>query len=87
MTIWSHVKPAPPPPLASLTAVTSYLKRLLAGGAAYQAAAVLAAALAVLTLPLYTRSLSPADYGYAETLLTAIILASILLRLGIVEAP
>jgi O-antigen/teichoic acid export membrane protein len=86
VTIWSHVKPAPPPPLASLTAVTSYLKRLLAGGAAYQAAAVLAAALAVLTLPLYTRSLSPADYGYAETLLTAIILASILLRLGIVEA-
>jgi O-antigen/teichoic acid export membrane protein len=66
--------------------VTSYLKRLLAGGAAYQAAAVLAAALAVLTLPLYTRSLSPADYGYAETLLTSIILASILLRLGIGEA-
>ncbi|MEA2151240.1 MAG: hypothetical protein QOH43_2255 [Solirubrobacteraceae bacterium] len=66
--------------------MTSYLKRLLAGGAAYQAAAVLAAALAVLTLPLYTRSLSPADYGYAETLLTSIILASILLRLGIGEA-
>jgi O-antigen/teichoic acid export membrane protein len=77
---------SPRPPLASLAAVTSYLKRLLAGGAAYQAAAVLAAALAVLTLPLYTRSLSPADYGYAETLLTSIILASILLRLGIGEA-
>ncbi|MFP5362505.1 MAG: lipopolysaccharide biosynthesis protein [Thermoleophilia bacterium] len=60
--------------------------RLLAGGAAYQASSVLSAALALVTLPLYTRALSRADFGVAETLLTFIILASILLRLGLGEA-
>jgi len=60
--------------------------RLVRSGAAYQAASVLSAALALLTLPLYTRALTPADYGLAETLLVAIILASILLRLGLGES-
>ena len=60
--------------------------RLLAGGAAYQASSVVSAALALVTLPLYTRALSRADFGVAETLLTFIILASILLRLGLGEA-
>jgi O-antigen/teichoic acid export membrane protein len=60
--------------------------RLLAGSAAYQAASVLSAALALVTLPLYTRALTRADFGIAETLLTFIILASILLRLGLGEA-
>ena len=64
----------------------SLFGRLLAGGAAYQASSVLAAALALVTLPLYTRALSRADFGVAETLLTFIILASILLRLGLGEA-
>ncbi len=62
------------------------LKRLLASSIAYQAPSIAAAALAVGTLPLYTRSLSRADYGYAETLLTFIILTSIVLRVGIAEA-
>lgn len=53
---------------------------------AYQASSLLSAALAVVTLPLYTRSLTTRDYGYAETLLTFIILTSILLRVGIGEA-
>ncbi len=66
--------------------MTAYLRRLLASGAAYQAPGLVSAALAVFTLPLYTRYLSPADYGYAETLLTFIILTSILLRLGLGEA-
>ena len=66
--------------------MSGYLRRLLAGSAAYQAASILSAAFAVLTLPLYTRSLTPSDYGYAETLLTFIILTSILLRLGLGEA-
>ena len=66
--------------------VRSLFERLLAGGAAYQAASVLSAALALVTLPLYTRALSRADFGVAETLLTFIILASILLRLGLGEA-
>ncbi len=60
--------------------------RLLTGGASYQAASVLSAALALVTLPLYTDALSPSDFGVAETLLTFIILASILLRLGLGEA-
>lgn len=47
---------------------------------------MLSAGLAVVTLPLYTRHLTTADYGYAETLLTFIILVSIVLRLGIGEA-
>ena len=64
----------------------SLFTRLLAGGAAYQASSVLSAALALVTLPLYTRALSRADFGVAETLLTFIILASILLRLGLGEA-
>ena len=66
--------------------VRSLFERLLAGGAAYQASSVLSAALALLTLPLYTRALSRADFGVAETLLTFIILASILLRFGLGEA-
>lgn len=64
----------------------SLFGRLLAGGAAYQASSVVAAALALVTLPLYTRALTRADFGVAETLLTFIILASILLRLGLGEA-
>lgn len=66
--------------------MTAYLKRLLASSVAYQAPSLLSALLAIGTLPLYTRSLTPADYGYAETLLTFIILTSIVLRLGLGEA-
>ncbi|MGZ6642046.1 MAG: lipopolysaccharide biosynthesis protein [Solirubrobacteraceae bacterium] len=63
-----------------------YLKRLATTGAAYQASSLLAAFLAVFTLPLYTRHLAKAQLGYAETLLTAIILVNILLRAGLGEA-
>ncbi|MDP9345164.1 MAG: lipopolysaccharide biosynthesis protein [Actinomycetota bacterium] len=63
-----------------------YLKRLATTGAAYQASSLLAAFLAVFTLPLYTRYLDRAEFGYAETLLTAIILVSIVLRAGLGEA-
>jgi O-antigen/teichoic acid export membrane protein len=66
--------------------MTAYLRRLLASSAAYQAPSMVAAFMAVFTLPLYTRSLTPADYGYAETLLTFIIFTSILLRMGLGEA-
>ncbi|MGH2901916.1 MAG: lipopolysaccharide biosynthesis protein, partial [Solirubrobacteraceae bacterium] len=64
----------------------SLFGRLVAGGAAYQASSIASAALALVTLPLYTRALSRADFGVAETLLTFIILASILLRFGLGEA-
>jgi O-antigen/teichoic acid export membrane protein len=66
--------------------VASLLKRLAASGAAYQASSLVAGFLALFTLPLYTRHLTRAELGYAETLLTAIILVSILLRFGIGEA-
>jgi O-antigen/teichoic acid export membrane protein len=66
--------------------VLGYLKRLLTTGAAYQAGDLVAKALAVFTLPLYTRYVSATQYGYAETLLTQVVLVSILLRLGIGEA-
>jgi O-antigen/teichoic acid export membrane protein len=66
--------------------VLSYLRRLVTTGAAYQAAEILAKAIAVFTLPLYTRHVSTAGYGTYNSLLTAVILFSILLRLGVGEA-
>jgi O-antigen/teichoic acid export membrane protein len=66
--------------------VLGYLKRLVTTGAAYQFGDILAKGLALITLPLYTRHLSTSAYGAAETLLTAVILSSILLRVGIGEA-
>jgi O-antigen/teichoic acid export membrane protein len=66
--------------------VLGYLKRLVTTGAAYQFGDIVAKALALITLPLYTRHLSPSAYGAAESLLTAVILSSILLRVGVGEA-
>lgn len=63
-----------------------YLKRLLATGAAYQFGDIVAKAIALITIPLYTRHVSPAGYGAANSLLTAVILASIFLRVGVGEA-
>jgi len=62
------------------------LKRLLRTGAAYQTAELVAKAIAVLTLPLYTRHVDRAGYGAYQTLFTAVILASIFLRAGVGEA-
>lgn len=64
----------------------AYLKRLATTGAAYQAADVAAKAVAIITLPIYTRHLRPGAYGAADTLLTAVILTSIFLRFGLGEA-
>ncbi len=64
----------------------SILKRLTTSGIAFQASSLLAGLLALFTLPLYTRSLTAAEFGYAETLLTLVILTSILLRAGLGEA-
>jgi O-antigen/teichoic acid export membrane protein len=66
--------------------VRGYLKRLLATGAAYQFGDIVAKAIALITIPLYTRHISPAGYGAASSLLTAVILASIFLRAGVGEA-
>ncbi len=63
-----------------------YLKRLVTTGAAYQFGDIVSKGLALLTLPLYTHHISPQAYGAAEALLTAVILASILVRGGVGEA-
>ena len=72
--------------LASPLAMTSYLRRLLRTGAAYQLADAVSKVVALALLPVYTNHLTPADYGTAELLLTTIILVSIVLRLGLGEA-
>jgi O-antigen/teichoic acid export membrane protein len=66
--------------------VRGYLKRLLTTGAAYQFGDIVAKGIALVTIPLYTRHISPAGYGAANSLLTAVILASIFLRVGVGEA-
>jgi O-antigen/teichoic acid export membrane protein len=66
--------------------VLGYLKRLLRTGAAYQAAEIIAKGIAVLTLPLYTRHVASGEYGAYQSLFTAVILASIFLRVGVGEA-
>jgi O-antigen/teichoic acid export membrane protein len=68
------------------SAMTSYLRRLLRTGAAYQLADAVSKLVALGLLPVYTRHLTRADYGTAELVLTTIILVSIILRLGLGEA-
>ncbi|MBW8060026.1 MAG: oligosaccharide flippase family protein [Solirubrobacterales bacterium] len=63
-----------------------YLRRLATTGAAYTAASILSKLIAVALLPLYTRYLTPADYGAAEVLFAAVVSASIVIRLGVIEA-
>jgi O-antigen/teichoic acid export membrane protein len=69
-----------------LPAVVGYLKRLAASLGAYQLANVLSKVIAVVMLPLYTRHLSTSDYGTIELLANGVILISILVRLGMIEA-
>jgi O-antigen/teichoic acid export membrane protein len=66
--------------------VSGYLRRLATTGAAYTAASILSKLIAVALLPLYTRYLTTADYGAAEVMFAAVVSASIVVRLGMVEA-
>jgi len=66
--------------------VSGYLRRLATTGAAYTAASIVSKFIAVALLPLYTRYLTPADYGAAEVMFAAIVTASIVVRLGLIEA-
>jgi O-antigen/teichoic acid export membrane protein len=66
--------------------VTGYLKRLVSSLAAYQVADVVSKFIAVLLLPVYTRYIDPAGYGVVELLANGVILVSILVRFGIIEA-
>jgi O-antigen/teichoic acid export membrane protein len=66
--------------------VTAYLKRLVSSLAAYQVADVVSKFIAVILLPVYTRYVSPRGYGVVELLANGVILISILVRFGIIEA-
>jgi O-antigen/teichoic acid export membrane protein len=63
-----------------------YLRRLATTGAAYTASSVISKLIAVFLLPIYTGALSPADYGAAEVMLASVVAASIVVRLGLIEA-
>lgn len=63
-----------------------HLKRLLKTGTAYQAADMVGKAIALVTLPLYTRHVPPSQYGAYSFLLTSVIFASIVVRFGVGEA-
>ncbi|HET6830530.1 MAG TPA: oligosaccharide flippase family protein [Solirubrobacterales bacterium] len=63
-----------------------YLRRLVSTGFAYTAASVVSKVIAVLLLPLYTSYLSPTEYGQAELLFSTVVAASIVIRLGLIEA-
>ncbi|HEU5063150.1 MAG TPA: oligosaccharide flippase family protein [Solirubrobacterales bacterium] len=66
--------------------MSGYLRRLATTGAAYTAASILSKVIAVALLPLYTRYLAPEDYGVAEVLFSAVVVASIIVRFGLLEA-
>jgi len=66
--------------------VSGYLRRLATTGAAYTAASILSKVVAVALLPLYTRYLSPGDYGAAEVLFAGVVALSIVIRFGLIEA-
>jgi O-antigen/teichoic acid export membrane protein len=66
--------------------VSGYLRRLATTGAAYTAASIFSKLIAVALLPLYTRHLTTDDYGAAEVLFAGVVTASIVVRLGLIEA-
>lgn len=66
--------------------MAGYLRRLATTGAAYTAASILSKLIAVALLPLYTRHLTAGDYGSAEIMFGAVVFASIVVRLGLIEA-
>jgi O-antigen/teichoic acid export membrane protein len=77
----------PPQGTAGASQGTSgYLRRLATTGAAYTAASILSKVIAVALLPLYTRYLTPEDYGAAEVLFAAVVAVSIVVRFGLIEA-
>ena len=66
--------------------MSGYLRRLATTGAAYTAASIFSKLIAVALLPLYTRHLTTTDYGAAEVMFAAVVTASIVVRLGLLEA-
>ena len=67
-------------------ALGAELKRLGKHSAIYGLGGLVSRILAVLLLPLYTRYLSPSDYGTVETLIALTTVIGIVLRMGITSA-
>ena len=67
-------------------ALGSQLKRLAKHSVIYGLGGLVSRILAVLLLPLYTRYLSPSDYGKVETLIALTTVIGIVLRMGISSA-
>ena len=72
--------------LASDVRSARQLKRLGKHSAIYGLGGLVSRILAVLLLPLYTRYLSPSDYGKVETLIALTTVIGIVLRMGISSA-
>jgi O-antigen/teichoic acid export membrane protein len=66
--------------------MAAYLKRLVSSLAAYQLADIVSKLIAVVLLPVYTRYIDPAGYGVIELLANGVILISIIVRFGMIEA-
>jgi O-antigen/teichoic acid export membrane protein len=66
--------------------VSGYLRRLLGALGAYQLADVVSKLMGVVLLPVYTGYIPPSGYGTVEVFYTAVILASIVVRFGMIES-
>jgi O-antigen/teichoic acid export membrane protein len=66
--------------------VLAYLKRLVSSLGAYQLADLVSKVMAILLLPVYTGYIAPSGYGVVETLATAVIFVSIVVRFGMIES-
>lgn len=77
---------APPPDTARPAGLGGQLRRLTRHSAIYGIGGLVSRVIAVLLLPLYTRYLTPTDYGQIETLLALTTIMGLLLRAGITSA-
>jgi O-antigen/teichoic acid export membrane protein len=66
--------------------VSAYFLRLVRSIGAYQVADIASKFIAILLLPVYTKYLDPGSYGVVEVLANGVILISILIRFGMIEA-
>ncbi len=66
--------------------MSGYLKRLVSSLGAYQFANIVGKVFAIVLIPVYTGKIAPSGYGIAETLMTFVVLISIVVRVGIIEA-
>ena len=86
---WTSPTPRPsrPPRIPAATGgLGAQLRRLGRHSAIYGIGGLVSRIIAVLLLPLYTRYLTPADYGKIETLLALTTVMGLILRAGITSA-